>query len=542
MKRRDFIASSGAILGASLLKPSESLSQLTAREYLPAADEGTNEMKANAQSATVSMTLDQIHQAMEHFCQDEAGNAQVGSFFLVSWLVANIKNDFTNAQQYTKDLSYPTPFPKINAALEIDPRNINLSIVSGEITLDKFSPVIVYKEPGPNPRPYNRIAIDFAPLRLKLSEDPTAAGKLRFYITTADPKNPDYPRFKVTRGTPNSKVLADNQIDAKDYDRAEAVIEVSAAPIDIITSFVASLPVLGIVEAMRQFGIGDPMRFDFAGDLVIVHGPSMISSASPCGPGAGTKVTSAISAPHLTPPNTANGSNGFKMVFNHAVEPVDAFQSTANAVFGYYYPLEWSFKDFGIGVVSPGVSASDRGDFALFHWEYHASARPKPNSVTVQINDDPSTHLPELKIKIDCPFDVGGAAGVSMKVGCVTVPLLSTSILGHIENPSEFTLKFALANTSSGPAVVVTANYDCNVDIAFYNPPMIDVLLNVLMGSFGNRLVAGELRRLVNSLNFPLIDLNGLAYAVGNDVQPWRLGQNFHKKSALLGLEQGRRG
>ena len=471
---------------------------------------------------------------MKQICVDKAGNGQVGAFFLVRGLVDNIRKDFLDAQRYTKDLSYPTPFPKINAGLEIDPNMIDISINSGKILLTKFSPVIVYKEPGKNPRPYNRITVEFDTVYLKLNQDATEPGKLRFYLTTADPKSPEYPTFKVIRGAPDAKVLQDNGVDPQDYDRAEAVIEVSAAPMDILTSFVASLPVLAIVEAMRQFGISDPMQFHFENDLVIIHGPSNLSSGSPCGPGSGTKVTSATSSPTLTPANPGDTKNGFSMKFNHAVEPVDPSGQGSDAQFGYFYPIEWSFKDFGIGVLGPGVVASDRGDFALFHWEYHASARPIPNSIKVEIRSNPT---PQLKITIDCPFDVGGVAGVSAKVGCVTVPLLSTSIIGHIEKPSEFTLKFALVNTATGPALIVTANYDCNVDIAFQNPPMIDVLLNVLMGSFGNRLVAGELRKLVNSLNFPLINLNGLGYLTGQR-RLWRLGQNFHKDSVLLGLQQ----
>jgi hypothetical protein len=291
---------------------------------------------------------------------------------------------------------------------------------------------------------------------------------------------------------------------------------------------------------MRQFGIGDPMQFHFEGDLIIIHGPSNLSSTPACGPGAGTKVTSAISNPATSP--TSGGMNGFKMNFKHTVDPIDTFGASLYPPFGFYYPLEWSFKDFGIGVVSPGVSASDRGEFALFHWEYHASARPRPNAITVKIADDPATHLPELQIRLNCPFDVGGVAGVSMKVGCVTVPLLNTSIVGHIENPSLFTLKVALANTGTGPALVATASYDCNVDISFYGPPMIDILLNVFMGSFGSRLVAEGLHNMVNSLNFPLVDLSGLGYIRSSDAYPWRLGQSFRTKSMLFGLEQGRRG
>lgn len=535
MKRRNFITSSGVALGASLLKPTESFASSIAVESSP---------KSNGEGSLESVRisgpkLEDIHKLMEKVCKDNAGNPQVGAFFVVSWLVQNVRRDFSDAEKYIKNLNYPTPFPKINAGLEIDLSLTDISVNNGDIFLKNFSPAIVYREPGKNPRPYNTITIKFAPVRLKLSQDLYQAGKLRFYLTTGDPTSNDYPKFTYSAGTPDATVLKDNQIDPKDYNTAEAAIRVSTAPIDIINSFVASLPILGIVEAMRQFGIGDPMQFYFDGDLVIVHGPSNVSAISPCGPGAGTKVTSAIQSPTLTPPNPTNNSNGFSMTFKHAVDPIDKFGASQYPPFGYFYPLEWSFKDFGIGVVSPGVSASDSGDVALFHWEYHASARPKPNSINVKIAIDPGTHLPELQIRLDCPFDVGGVAGVSMKVGCVTVPLLSTSILGHVD-PSEFTLRFALANTGNGPALIVTASYDCSVDISFYGPPMIDVLLNVFMASFGNHLIANGLHNMVSSLNFPLVDLSGLGYLPANQARSWRLGQSFHTNSMLFGLEQGR--
>src|SRR5271166_2942311 len=128
------------------------------------------------------MTLDEIHDLMQQVCRDKAGNGQVGAFFLVSWLVGNIQRDFADAEIYAKDLSYPTPFPKINASLQIDPNTIALAINAGRIFLDGFSPVIVYQEPGKKPRPYNKITIKFDRVYLKLNQDFTQPGKLRFYL------------------------------------------------------------------------------------------------------------------------------------------------------------------------------------------------------------------------------------------------------------------------------------------------------------------------------------------------------------------------
>jgi hypothetical protein len=36
-------------------------------------------------------------------------------------------------------------------------------------------------------------------------------------------------------------------------------------------------------------------------------------------------------------------------------------------------------------------------------------------------------------ITVDFPLSVGGVAGVSTKIGCVTVPLLSSSLLGDVK-------------------------------------------------------------------------------------------------------------
>ena len=207
--------------------------------------------------------------------------------------------------------------------------------------------------------------------------------------------------------------------------------------------------------------------------------------------------------------------------------------------FGYYYPLNWTFKDFANSVIGPGVVASDSGDAFLFHWGYQLSARPKPRSISVTIPPDPGTGRFLAEIDIDAPLDVGGGAAVSMKVGCVMVPLLNSTILGHID-PSKLTLLLQIVNGAQGPELVVTPQYKCDVDINFFGPTMIDILLNIFMKSFGDRVLAGALRNMVNSLSIPLVNLSALEYKGGQKGYGWRVGQDFRANSVLLSFEEGK--
>jgi len=132
-------------------------------------------------------------------------------------------------------------------------------------------------------------------------------------------------------------------------------------------------------------------------------------------------------------------------------------------------------------------------------------------------------------------MQVGGVAEVSTKIGCVTIPLASSSMMGHVD-PNTFTISLSLANQANGPAVVTTCSYDASVDVTFYSPPMIDVLFNIVMGSVGNRLVSGELRKLANNLSFTLVDLSALGYL--EKAVEWRIAQNYRPGSMLFGVQQ----
>ena len=569
MKRREFIANTGAIIGSSLFSKAESMSKSTSSPKFESSDpmhsDGSSGVpqaifrqtrstksatSAALAAASTALTLDQLHTLMAGVCQDSSGNQQVGAFFRINWLVNNLKNEFLQAAQAISKIVYQTPFTNVNAGLVVDLSRTDLTIdAAGQITLTKFSPVIVLTDP--HNQVYDKIEIDFDPVLLKLGLDTTQAGRLRFYLTTNDPSDPHFPKFATNPiganppsvTTPDPAVIANNGYTAQTYSLVEAGIKASAAPIDILDSFVSSLPLVAIVEAMRQFAIETPLSFHFEQGYVIVHGPSVVSPPDPCGPMAGTTISTTVS-PSAKPPTastpTSPAENGFKFDFKHSVTAVAATTVVGSPAppIGYFYPLQWTFEDFANTIIGPGVVASDSGDAFLFHWSYQLSARPKLKSIQVTVPANPSATGFLAMIKIDAPLDVGGGAGVSMKVGCVTVPLLSSTILGSVD-PSVITLLFTIVNTGRGPEVVVTAQYNCAVDISFYGPPMIDILLNVLMGSFGNRLVAGELREMVNSLTFPLLNLSALEYKGGGPGLGWRLDQDFRAKSVLMTLEEG---
>jgi hypothetical protein len=499
------------------------------------------------------LTLDQLHTLMENACHDASGNPQVGAFFRTDWLIDNLRTQFHDPATVAAigKLKYQTPFKNVKAALRVDLSRTDLTMdMKGNIWFTDFSPVIVLADP--QSKIYNQLAVEFNPVLLKMDLDATAAGRLRFYLTTNDPKDPGFPTFvqtslganPPTMTGPDLSVVTANGYTAQTYADVERAIEASEAPLDILDSFIASLPLVAVVEAMRQFQIGVPLTFHFEQGYVIVHGPSLFSPSDKCGQMAGTTVTTTISPspkPTTPPTPTSPEKNGFTFGFNHSVSAPAApgVAGSPTPPFGYYFPIHLTFGDFGESVIGPGVVASDSGDAFCFHWAYQLSARPKPRSITITVPPNPGTSGFLAEIDIDCPLDVGGGAGVGMKIGCVMVPLLSSTIEGHV-NPSKLSLFLKLVNSSQGPELVVTPQYDCSIDVNFYGPPMVDVLLNILMASFGNRLVAGALRNMVNSLSFPLVNLSALEYRGGQKGYAWRLLQNFRRQSALVTLEEGR--
>ena len=81
---------------------------------------------------------------------------------------------------------------------------------------------------------------------------------------------------------------------------------------------------------------------------------------------------------------------------------------------------------------------------------------------------------------------------MGLKVGCVYIPVVNSSVYGHVK-PCDFTLKFAIAGSANGDVVIATCSLNARADISFSGPPLVDVLLNVVMGSVGNRLLVQAL-------------------------------------------------
>jgi hypothetical protein len=573
MKRRDFIVNTSAILGSSLIESQKALSATSKRS-------NSNDLGDHAETSQVAtlrpplrrgrpatitlppstspppLSLDQLHALMVSVCRDGSGNQQVGAFFRIDWLVSNLATQFKDAASAIAKMVYQTPFKSVSASLKIDFTNAGISNrpqtditidAQGKISLTDFCPVVVLTDP--HSKIYNQIAIEFNPVSLKMNLDTMNLGNLRFYLTTNDPSDPAFPTFNVvdiganppTLTGPDPNVLAANGYTSSTWAQLETSIEAAEAPLDILDSFIASLPTVPIMEAMRQFDVGLPLNFHFEQGYVIVHGPTVTKEPELCGPKAGTTVATTIApTPNPTSPSSP-GHNGFQFAFKHTVSSpiLPTVIGTTDPPFGYYYPINFTFGDFANSIIGPGVVASDSGDAFLFHWAYQLSARPKPQSISVTIPANPNAAGFLAQIDINAPLDIGGGAGVSMKVGCVTVPLLSSTILGSV-NPSKLTLTLKIVNGGDGPELVVLPQYDCNVNVTFYGPPMIDVLLNIIMASFGDRLVSGAIRNMVNKLSFPIVNLSALDYKKGQSGYGWRLGQHFLSRSILVTLEQGR--
>jgi hypothetical protein len=243
--------------------------------------------------------------------------------------VNNLRTQFLNAGPAIAKLIYQTPFNNVNAGLVVDLSKTDLTIDNqGKITLTGFSPIVVLTDP--QARIYNRLAIEFNPVSLKMDLDPVSSGKLRFYLTTNDPADPAFPTFvQSTLGAnppavpgPDPAVVAANGFTPQTYAQVETGIQASEAPLDILDSFVASLPLVSIVEAMHQFAIGVPLTFHFDQGYVIVHGPSTMGAADACGPKAGTTVNTTVTPSPKAPTPATPGSpaqNGFVFNFNHSV-------------------------------------------------------------------------------------------------------------------------------------------------------------------------------------------------------------------------------
>jgi hypothetical protein len=550
MKRRQFITGTSVALGATLL------TEATASPTHPSVDGPKCPQPTSLVFTTTPARIDlkDIHSLVEGICGEDTG-----AWFAIDWLVTNITAQLSAASTLCINLAYPTPNPRILADLEFAPNNIKLRTTSGinsEIYLCDFRAAIVFREPskkiGSKGRIYSRTWLSWNPVKVKLDSVDARPGELRFYLLAADPTSADYPCVNQdTQVETNTTVFTDNNFSSPDdpeFWNVVAGIRFSTAPMNILDNLVSSLPVLSLVDAMRQFAIAVPMQFTFTGGLCVVHGPSAAAALPICGAMGGTIVKSTVSPPTTKPQMSSPPlETGFNLTFNHTVSPVSRFEFESFPLFGYYLPFKKTFQLLAESLVGPGVLAVDGGTAAIFKWDYFAAARPKSARLTVLASNTTTPNLPTLCLTLDAPLQVRGGASVSMHVGCVDVPLAQSIVKGDVD-PSKFTMKFALVDTGEGPAIVVTTDYDCKVDVTFSGPPLIDIVLNVVMASFGNRLIGTELRKIVNRLSFKLVDLSSLGYMPQPGsyvVAPgaiWKIAQSLSNTGALLGLAQHAKG
>ena len=165
--------------------------------------------------------------------------------------------------------------------------------------------------------------------------------------------------------------------------------------------------------------------------------------------------------------------------------------------FAYYYPQQITFQPLINNAVKPAIAIGDNGSFLAFQWFYGAVANLKSGFPAIAINITAKT------ITIDFPLEILGGAGACLKVGCIYIPLLS-SMLEGVVSPSTVTL--TLTVDENEVSLYAKPSYPAAVNVRFYNTPMVDVLLNILMGSFGNNLISTALKNAVNKMNFKLFD------------------------------------
>jgi hypothetical protein len=456
----------------------------------------------------MSITLSQLHDLMDA----HTSNREVGVAFSIKFLLEQITEQVRRAQAAAQALSFPTALPKINATLELDTSSLRIDLVGSDITLSGFQPVVVLKEPLTTQRPYNRIRMDFDPVTLRIDTGEPGEELLRFYVTTA------IPAFNVFPGSPDLAVITDNGMTLAEYEARENAALAAFLAVDVLFEFVGSLPLPRVIAAMRTIGIDRPYNVRLDSGYVLVSGRqrTLADHACECGPGVGVKIESRTTF-H---PATSGGSFEHNRTAHRVEIPPTA--PDIDPPLAYYYPRSTSFEVLANSVVGPGIAATDSGQALMFRWFYQAFARPR--SIRVTLN----TTVPS--IIVDAPMDVGGGAGVSMKVGCVSVPLLHSLVRGSVD-PCTFKVEFTIVETGSGSAIVAYASLEARVEVEFFNPPMIDILLNILMGSIGNRLVAQELGRMANRLSFRLVDLNDLALEAPFG---WLLRESVRPESALL--------
>lgn len=495
MNRKHFLKQSAIIYG-SILLPNNSNANSTDLEQNPLF-----------QPPIEGVSAIDLHKALKNIC----GTSLVGCAVNSTWLINETAREIRKVANFISKTNKPTSIPKINAGIEIDTTKISLTAKNNVITLGGFSPTILLLEAQGQFRAYNELKVVFNPVKLKIDIDYSNNNKLRFFLFDG---NASFTIPDIQNGGTNpnlaENVIIDNGMDKNQFLRFQELIMLSNNNmIQLLDGFAASIDFPKIIEAMNTFQIIPPYQYTFQDGYIFIFGtPGLSDGNCSCAGADGFRITTNLKN-SIVPTQPGGDENGFSFEYTRTQTPLVVPDDRLKTVpdidtpdFVYYYPQKVTFAPLVNNKLTPAISVGDEGGFLFFNWFYRASANIKTNFPKIIIDSV------KKQMEVEAPFDIIGGAGVSIKIGCIYIPLLHSLLKGSIDNPSKLTITPTITVDSNGVAVYAKPDYSGKVDIQFFSPPMVDVLLNVIMGSFGNNLISKALRDKINSLNIKLIDFS----------------------------------
>lgn len=428
---------------------------------------------------------------------------------------------------------FPTAFPNVSVSVSIDSTTVNF--VAGTQGIELSVDIVMYLRESSQPQEiYNDLKFSFARVPMRVVESPLYGGTLGFVAGTATPS------FTRTSGdvATNAKklaVLKRNQIELADYQKIELAVLGTTNAVAFITDFVEGIPFPTLVDAMRTFIISSPFVTVFAEDYYVITGRNELRPPCICASEVATRMEHQLEMHTVTNSGkkasrrVATAMAGVKGTFDiqsPAPEKVKTSLSR-DLPYAFYYPKEVSFTIFGKSVLEPAIVASDRGKWLAFLWDYSAFAALTKSGIMVDMS------IPNSTVTFNFPLDIGGSAGTALRVGCVTVPLARVDVVGEVDK-SFLTLKFDIVKTPTGWKLIVAPSYQSHFDVYFAGLPGLDILLNILMGSIGNRLISRGLGARVAGMQADLVQIGD----IGQLSWP-HLSTDVRKASALVGLFDG---
>lgn len=496
MDRKDFIKQS-VILSGGFVFPKNA----------PYSDDQLA-MLSESPEVFAGVSATDIQKKLETIC----GSKLIGCAMNSKWLLAQTAAYIRQSTVQINKTSEPTSIPKIRAGIDFNPNSIRLQTINSRIILSGFSPTIVLLEDMPARRAYNKLQVLFDPTELKIDLD-YSNNRLGLFLSNSLPKF-HIPDIENTPSNPHldQTVLNDNGITTADFLQNQKIILYSNNNlIQLLDGFIRSLPFPKLLEAMKTFRIDPPYQYTFSDDYIYISGSLGLSNDScPCAGADGFRVTTDLTKTPAPRQTEADTTNAFTFQYKHSLTPTTQASDRVRPVndidtpdFAFYYPKTITFTPLVNNQLTPAISFGDEGSFLLFSWFYRASANIKSNFPVIVID------TAKRQLAVDAPFDIVGGAGVSLKVGCIYIPLLHSMVKGSID-PSKLVITPMLTFDTNGLALYAKPDYTAKVDVQFFDPPMVDVLLNLLMGSFGNNLIGKEMRKKINGLNIKLIDFPSL--------------------------------